>query len=194
MCGISGIVGTDTADLERGRIVRRMSATLVHRGPDGEGFAEDDRCALGFRRLAIVDLEASSPPYASEDGSIWTVGIESPLESVRRVQHALPLTDAALATSGDYRNFIEREGMKYSHTIDPRTLKPIEHALASVSVIADTCMEADALATGLMVMGPETGYNYAEEHGIPVLMMIHAESGFDEKATSAWTERFGALR
>lgn len=128
------------------------------------------------------------------DGSAWIVGVESPLESSREVKHALPLTDASLATSGDYRNFIEREGKKYSHTIDPRTLKPIEHSLASVSVIAETCMEADALATGLMVMGPETGYNYAEERGIPVLMMIHAEDGFTEKATSAWKTRFGELR
>jgi asparagine synthase (glutamine-hydrolysing) len=73
MCGIAGIVGEAGADPDRGLAVRCMAAALAHRGPDGEGFFEDRRCALGFRRLAIVDLAAASPPYASEDGSIWTV-------------------------------------------------------------------------------------------------------------------------
>jgi FAD:protein FMN transferase len=131
---------------------------------------------------------------AKPDGSAWVVGIEAPTRLRRQVKHALPLTDAALATSGDYRNFIERDGKKYAHTIDPRTRKPVEHPLASVTVIAETCMEADALATGLMVMGPEKGYNYAQEEEIPVLMMIHTGEGFAEKSTSAWRARFGAFR
>ena len=72
MCGIAGIVGRPGQDPERTRIVGRMTATLVHRGPDGEGFARRDGCDLGFRRLAIVDVGAPVPPYANEDGSIWT--------------------------------------------------------------------------------------------------------------------------
>ncbi len=73
MCGIAGIVGRPGRDPERARIVRRMTATLVHRGPDGEGYADRDGCDLGFRRLAIVDLDAAAPPFPSEDGAIWTI-------------------------------------------------------------------------------------------------------------------------
>ncbi|MBZ5638748.1 MAG: asparagine synthase (glutamine-hydrolyzing) [Acidobacteriia bacterium] len=73
MCGIAGIAGRPGIDRERGETVRRMTATLVHRGPDGEGSAARDGCDLGFRRLAIVDLAATSPPFPNEDGSIWTI-------------------------------------------------------------------------------------------------------------------------
>ncbi len=73
MCGLAGVVGRPGIDPERDEIVRRMTATLVHRGPDGEGYAFRDSCALGFRRLAIVDLDAPSPPFPNEDGTIWTV-------------------------------------------------------------------------------------------------------------------------
>ena len=73
MCGLTGVLGRSGRDPTRAEIVRRMTATLVHRGPDGEGYAHRDSCDLGFRRLAIVDLDASSPPFANEDGTVWTV-------------------------------------------------------------------------------------------------------------------------
>jgi asparagine synthase (glutamine-hydrolysing) len=73
VCGIAGIAGRPGIDRERGETVRRMTATLVHRGPDGEGYAARDGCDLGFRRLAIVDLAAISPPFPNEDHSLWTV-------------------------------------------------------------------------------------------------------------------------
>lgn len=73
MCGLAGIIGPAGTDPERARIVREMTATMVHRGPDGEGYASRDGCDLGFRRLAIVDLDACAPPFSSEDRSIWTV-------------------------------------------------------------------------------------------------------------------------
>jgi len=73
MCGLTGILGRPGLDPERTESVRRMTATLVHRGPDGEGYAARDGCDLGFRRLAIVDLEAASPPFPNEDRTIWTV-------------------------------------------------------------------------------------------------------------------------
>ncbi len=72
MCGIVGILGGDYAPGERADIVRRMAATLIHRGPDGEGHVSAGACDLGFRRLAIIDLEATSPPFSNEDGSVWS--------------------------------------------------------------------------------------------------------------------------
>ncbi len=73
MCGLAGMVGRLPRDPTRDEAVRRMTATLVHRGPDGEGFASLDGCTLGFRRLAIVDLAAASPPFPNEDRTVWTV-------------------------------------------------------------------------------------------------------------------------
>lgn len=125
------------------------------------------------------------------DGTLWRVGIERPESGQRSLQTKVELTDLAMATSGDYRNFIEQDGRRYSHTIDPRTLKPVTHALASVSVLAETCLEADALATSLMVMGPETGYNWAEQRGLPILMLIHEADGFSERSTTAWKQTVG---
>jgi asparagine synthase (glutamine-hydrolysing) len=73
MCGLAGVLGRPGLDAERAEAVRRMTATMVHRGPDGEGYASRDGCDMGFRRLAIVDLEASSPPFPNEDRSVWSV-------------------------------------------------------------------------------------------------------------------------
>jgi thiamine biosynthesis lipoprotein len=125
------------------------------------------------------------------NGEKWRVGIERPNETGRSLQNAVSLTDQAMATSGDYRNFIEYEGKKYSHTIDPRELKPITHELASVTVLAANCLQADAWATALMVMGPANGYDWAEDRGMAVLMLIHAGDGFEERATTTWKQQIG---
>lgn len=125
------------------------------------------------------------------EGTLWRIGIERPEAGQRSLQTKVELADLALATSGDYRNFVEQDGQRYSHTIDPRTRKPVTHALASVSVLAETCLEADALATSLMVMGPETGYNWAEQRGLPILMLIHEADGFSQRSTTAWQQTTG---
>ncbi|MCA9063003.1 MAG: FAD:protein FMN transferase [Planctomycetaceae bacterium] len=113
----------------------------------------------------------------------WTVGIEKPVADARLVHRVVHLRDAAMATSGDYRNFIEIDSRRYSHMIDPRTGYPVDHHLASVSVIADDCVSADAWATALMVLGPEHGYELAQRLGIAALMMERTETDFLERAT-----------
>jgi len=113
----------------------------------------------------------------------WTVGIEKPIANARVMQRVVPLRDVALATSGDYRNFIEIDGRRYSHMIDPRTGYPVDHRLASASVIADNCLSADAWATALMVLGPEHGYELAKRQGIPALLIERTEIGFAQRAT-----------
>lgn len=113
----------------------------------------------------------------------WTVGIEKPIAAARVVQRIVRMRDAALATSGDYRNFIELDGRRYSHMIDPRTGYPVDHRLASVSVIADDCLSADAWATALMVLGPEHGYELAQQRGLPVLLIERTETDLLERTT-----------
>ena len=96
----------------------------------------------------------------------WAIAVETPDRAERSVQTVVHLSDAAMATSGDYRNFFEHEGRFYSHTIDPRTGYPVTHEAASVTVIADTAAFADAAATALLVLGPDAGMNLAERESI----------------------------
>jgi len=117
----------------------------------------------------------------------WRIGIESPVAGAG-IQRVVPLRDRAMATSGDYRNRREVEGGWVSHTIDPRTGRPVEHRLASVSVIADRCVVADGLATALEVLGPDDGYALAVERGWAALFLIRGEDGaIAERATPAFS-------
>jgi FAD:protein FMN transferase len=95
----------------------------------------------------------------------WKIGIDKPKYLAypgNELQDTLNISDVALATSGDYRNYFEHEGKIYSHTINPKTGKPVTHNLASVTIIAPRCMQADALATAVLVMGVESGMKLLE--------------------------------
>ena len=128
------------------------------------------------------------------DGSAWTVGIELPDAGLRLVQDVLALSNSALATSGNYRNFFERDGKQYSHTINPRTGSPVTHKLASVTVVGDSCMLADGWATALLVLGPEQGYAYARQHDIAGLFVSRVADGFSRRPTPAFTRLFPERR
>ncbi len=119
----------------------------------------------------------------------WRIAIEKPTSEQRLIQKVLPLTNISLATSGDYRNYFEVDNVRFSHTIDPRSGKPITHKLASITILSDTTMKADAFATALMVLGPEEGYKMAEKEKIAALFFIKTGSGFIEKASPAFIER-----
>ena len=121
-------------------------------------------------------------------GQVWRVGVEKPTADGRAVHLVVPLADLSLATSGDYRNFYERNGVRISHTIDPRSGRPIAHGLASVSVIHASCMTADALATALGVLGPEEGFELAERLDIPAYFLVRMSHGvFEERQTRVWS-------
>ena len=125
----------------------------------------------------------------SERSRLWRVGIERPGPGPPVVHRLLALDDLALATSGDYRNYYEVDGRQISHTIDPRTGRPVSHGLASVSVIAPTCVQADAIATALEVMGPEEGYALAVERGWAALLVGRKEDGtLYDRETPAFIE------
>jgi len=119
-------------------------------------------------------------------GAPWRIAVEKPLPGERSVQAVLALSDIALATSGDYRNFFEIAGRRYSHTIDPATGWPVDNGLVSVTVLADTSMRADAWATALQVLGSERGMAVAERLGLPVLFIIDRGGNFEERASRAF--------
>ena len=107
-------------------------------------------------------------------GQRWRVAIEQPAVNERKVQRVLSVTDKAVATSGDYRNFFIVDGRRYSHTIDPRTGVPVDHELAAVTVVADRTAQADALATALLVLGPEHGHQFAVDNDIAALFLVRS--------------------
>jgi FAD:protein FMN transferase len=127
------------------------------------------------------------------DGTAWRIAIERPLAEKREMEAAVPLVNAAMATAGGSRHFFEYKGKQYSHIIDPATGRPVGHTLASVTVAADKCLDADGWDTPLMVLGPERGSEVAERLGIAAMFVSHAEGdAVDEvKTTSTWRKRFG---
>jgi thiamine biosynthesis lipoprotein len=104
-------------------------------------------------------------------GAPWRIAIERPDPERRAVLRVVALTDLGMATSGDYRNFFELDGQRYSHTVDPATGRPVAHQLASVTVLAERCAEADAWATALLVLGPERGMTVAKDRGLVALFV-----------------------
>ena len=106
----------------------------------------------------------------------WMIAVERPdLESAgsKSISWALPLESKAMATSGDYRNYYEIDGIRYSHEIDPRTGYPAQTGVASATVVATNCMDADALATALIIMGPESGLQFIEKlDGVEAFLIL----------------------
>ena len=119
-------------------------------------------------------------------GRPWRVGVDKPLDDGRAVQRIIELKDSAISTSGDYRNYFTDAGRRYSHVVDPHTGRPVAHRLACVSTVQETSARADAMATGLMVLGPDAGYALAVKHGWACLFILRADSGFVEKPTPAF--------
>jgi thiamine biosynthesis lipoprotein len=108
----------------------------------------------------------------NEEGTRWRIAVEKPEASGRSIHRVIKVTDTAIATSGDYRNFFEKDGIRFSHTINPRTGKPVQHNLASVTVLAEKSMTADAWATTFMVLGGKKGYDLAMQNNLAVLFLI----------------------
>lgn len=116
-------------------------------------------------------------------GERWRVAVDSPLPGVRTPQRVLALSCGAVATSGDYRIFVEHDGARLPHVLDPRTGRPVRDAAASVTVVSDTCAEADAWATALMAMGAEAGYALAVRENLAAMFLSRFEGGVVERCT-----------
>jgi len=119
-------------------------------------------------------------------GDPWRIAIEQPDIVGRNVAQALALTDSAVATSGDYRNFFEMDGKRYSHSIDPRTGFPVAHDLVSVTVIHDSAMLADGWATALTVLGVMDAMEVALEQDLAVYFIRRHEDGFTTSSSEAF--------
>ena len=125
----------------------------------------------------------------SPRGDAWRIAVERP-DAVARggVQVALAVTDTGIATSGDYRNFFEREGRRYSHLIDPRSGYPIQHDVVSVTVVHGSAMMADAWATALTVLGSDRAMVIAKQSGLAVYLLRRAGDSLEAVASPAMTQ------
>ena len=124
------------------------------------------------------------------DGTPWRIALEVPSgERERQVERSVALDGFGLSTSGDYRNYFEEGGQRYSHTFDARSGVPVKHALAAVTVADAQALNADGLSTLLMVLGPEEGYTFAERHGLAAFFIVRQGEGFVTRVTP----RFDAL-
>jgi thiamine biosynthesis lipoprotein len=147
--------------------------------------------AMGFTAFMVEVGGEIRARGRKADGSPWRAGIELPEAEVRSVYRPVDLVDMAVATSGDYRNYYEVDGVRYAHILDPRTGRPARHAGASVSVLHERAAVADAWATALSVLGPEGGWRLAEQEGIAAYFLTRVGEGLEARATSAFERLAG---
>ena len=107
-------------------------------------------------------------------------------------QRILQLDGYGISTSGDYRNYFEENGQRYSHTLDPLTGKPVNHKLAAVTVADPSTLRADGLSTLLMVLGPDAGMAFAERNAIAAFFVTRVGEGFVTQGTTAFEQLFAA--
>ena len=197
----------DAAALER----ERARVGHQHLRLDGERLCKDVNAQLDFdsivagyavdkvsARLAELGVKDYLVEITGElkavgrkpDGTPWRIALEVPSgERERQVERSLVLDGFGLSTSGDYRNYFEQGGQRYSHTFDARSGAPVRHSLAAVTVADAQVLNADGLSTLLMVLGPEEGYTFAERNGLAAFFIVRQGEGFVTRATP----RFEAL-
>lgn len=159
----------DLSSIAKGYAVDRLTSVLQSHG------VENALVEIGGELRAMGERP---------EGGLWRLAIESPDPEEGRFIEALNLTDTAVATSGDYRNYFELDGRRYSHLVDARTGYPVEHELVSVTVVDKQCMRADALATALIILGLDEALALAQEMGLAAMFVSRAAAGLDVHYTA----------
>jgi thiamine biosynthesis lipoprotein len=170
-------------DPQRDQVRKRAPLNLNLNGI-AKGFGVDElaRCLDGFgitRYLVGIDGEMRARGV-KPDAQPWVVAIEKPCRGAREVMGVMELSGAAIATSGDYRHWVDVKGQSYAHTMNPATGAPLCNPLAAVTVVAASCMLADAWATALMVLGETEGPRLAQERGMDALFVLRDGEQFKE--------------
>lgn len=169
-------------NIESSEVIKENDKTYIDLSASAKGFGVDEVLTLLKSRglqNAMVEIGGEVRTSGRSLTRPWKIGVESPNpdDLEQKIMKVVKIENFALATSGDYRNFFKSNGKRYSHTINYKTGKPVENTLASVSVISDTCMDADAVATALMAMGSEKGYQFAVKNDIKAFFISRAEDG-----------------
>ncbi len=177
-------VGFDRIEIRPAALVKRVASVTLDLSSIAKGYGVDQVAAVvradGFSDFLV---EIGGEVYASGSrraGGPWRVGINRPRADAAadELYRVVALRDAALATSGDYRQFFVRDGVRYSHILDPRTGRPVTNGVVSVSVLAPDCTLADGLATAVMVMGVDAGLAaIARVPGVEAFVVIETKDG-----------------
>ncbi|MEO2177401.1 MAG: FAD:protein FMN transferase, partial [bacterium] len=182
-------VGMDKLHL-KGNYITKSINTYVDLSAIAKGFGVDEIAAiLDARGIEdyLVEIGGELRAHGLNDrGQPWRIAVEKPDVFQRAPFKAIDVRNQAMATSGDYRNFFEVKERRYSHTLDPTTGYPVDHNVASVTVLTTETAMADGLATAINVMGVEAGLTMAEQHNLAVLVIINTEDGFAERHSSAF--------
>jgi len=164
---LKALVGCDHLQLTDTTLLKDKLGVMIDLSANAKGYGVDRVAEFlarrGFKNF-MVEIGGEVVVRGTKGGRLWRIGINRPVNELdsSQLQHILKLQDIAVATSGDYHNYRNVQGKWISHTIDPRTGKPVPLSLASVTVIAPTCLEADGLATAIMVLGPTAGLSLLE--------------------------------
>jgi thiamine biosynthesis lipoprotein len=178
-------VGFKKVKFIKGKIIKEFPGTQLDVSAIGKGQGVDVAAnILGKHGIENYMVEIGGELRAKGrkmDGSLWSVGIDKPVEQTsleqRQLQEIIKLSDISMATSGNYRQFYEKDGIKYSHTINPITGYPARHSLLSATILAPNCMTADAYATACMVMGLKESIKLIEEHAELEAYFIYDSAG-----------------
>lgn len=147
--------------------------------------------AMGIRSYLVEVTGELKAAGKKHDGSPWRIALEEPRDDQQVAERVIVVDGYGVSTSGDYRNYFEQDGRRYSHTFDARTGAPVSHTLASVTVINPSALMADGLSTLLLILGPERGWDYAEKHDIGAFFVIRADTGFVTRTNQAFERLSG---
>ncbi|MGH1578929.1 FAD:protein FMN transferase [Planktotalea sp.] len=188
----------NTLNVASGALQKKQADAKVYLAAIGKGYGAD-LVGRALEDLGVKNymVEIGGDLYASglnADGTPWQIGIETPDASARGVLDVVSVSNVGLASSGDYRNFFEQDGQRFSHLIDPRTSRPVTHNTAATTVLADNAMLADAWATAFHILGKDEGLALAEEQGLAVLFTERdaANAGFTTTASSQFQAKISA--
>jgi len=177
-------VGFDRIEIRPGALVKRQASVTLDLSSIAKGYGVDQVAEVvrgqGFSDFLVEIGGEVFGAGSRRDGGPWRVGINRPRVEAApdEVYRVAALRDAAFATSGDYRSFFVRDGVRYSHVLDPRTGRPVANGVVSVSVLAPDCTLADGLATAVMVMGAEAGLALVERlSGVEALVVVETKDG-----------------
>ena len=169
-----------------GKLVKAIPGLHLNLSAVAKGYGVDEAARVirehGFSN-AFVEIGGEVVAFGhNAEGQKWRIGVDAPRADAlpgEELETIVHLSGLAVATSGDYRNyFVDEQGTRFTHILDPRTGRPIQHNLASVSVVAPDCMTADGLATALFVMGAEAGMKWLESWpGIEALFIVREPDG-----------------
>ncbi len=165
------LVGMSKISLVNGNLVKSDPGIMLDFNAIAQGFAVDIICryfdSQGIKNY-LIEIGGEVRGKGTKGGALWRIGIDRPEDGNNipgmKLQAIIKIGDKALATSGNYRKFYIEDGLKYSHTIDPRTGYPAKNRLLSATIIADECSVADGVATACMVMGLENAIDFITNH------------------------------